>query len=160
VPSATAVREVESQPFPGERARTRVAPSSEQSRYEPRFRVVARKPPAAARRRASERALGRGVLLSAGPAIVLVFYVLAWTFAMRGAYLRDRYQAQIRTIQTERDDLMAEKRRLQSPGTILARAARELDMRPSGRPEFVQVPTAQRVAAQDVAPNSSAGLSP
>jgi hypothetical protein len=159
VPSATAVREVESQPLPGARARTRVAPSSEQSRYEPRFRVVARKPPAAARRRASERALGRGVLLSAGTAVVLVLYVLAWTFAMRGAYLRDQYQAQIRAAEIEQRDLMAEKRKLQSPGSILARA-RLKGMHAAGRPEFVQVPTAQRVAAQDVAPNSSAGLSP
>jgi hypothetical protein len=115
------------------------APSSEQARYEPRFRVVTRKPLAAPRKLSGLSALQRAMLIGAVPALCLVAYVLFWTLAARGSYVKAQLQAQMKAVRTEQAELDAEKRRLQSPGMILDRAARELAMQPARQRQFAKV---------------------
>ena len=143
---ATAVREENTTVEFGERRRVRgpievlpeTPPSSEQRRYEPRFRVVTRKPlvkqlsPAA-------RSIQRSVALPVMIAAFLMVYVLFWTLNMRGAYYRDQLSRQIRMTRIEQAELEADKRRQQAPGTIFQRAA-AFGMRPPEHTEFAQVP--------------------
>ncbi len=119
-------------------------PASEQSRYEPRFRVVTRKPMRAQRKRASAAPLHRTLLFAAVPALCLVVYVLFWTMAIRGGFYRDQLQAQIQQLREERQYLEAAKRAAQAPGPILDRA-KELGMRApaSDQKEFFRLPAGQ-----------------
>lgn len=111
---------------------------AEQAAYTPRFRVVQRRSPAPARRRALHP-VQRALLLGAFPALLLLVYVLCWTLAMRGGYTKNALQAKIRETLIVQAELRAEKRRLQSPGPILERAVRELGMVPAGERHFVRV---------------------
>jgi hypothetical protein len=146
VPSATAVKQVEV-PFDHEDrspADLDAAPGSEFATYRPRFRVVTRRPLAAAPARVSPA--HRASLYAAVPALCLLVYVLFWTMAMRGGYYRDQIREQIQALKIEQAELEAEKRRLQLPGYILSRAAQELQMEPAGRREFTELPAPEQVA--------------
>ncbi|MFN3650018.1 MAG: hypothetical protein ACK47B_10605 [Armatimonadota bacterium] len=120
-------------------------PPSEQSRYEPRFRVVTRKSLVAPRPYARTVSAQRMVLLVAVPGVCLVLYVMFWTMAMRGGYLRGELERQIREARVERASLEAEKQRLQSSELILEKA-KKLGMEPPAmNREFAHTPeTAER----------------
>jgi hypothetical protein len=119
--------------------------ASEQARYQPRFRVVTRKPLVKAPPiRVSP--VHRASLLAILPALCMLFYVLFWTLAIRGGYYRDQLQSRIREARMERSSLEAEKRGLQSPGYVLERAAKQLGMRPAERRQYARSPVAQQVA--------------
>jgi hypothetical protein len=148
VPPATAVK-TDTQPVYDYRSAPRSVPSSEDAPYEPRYRVVARKPLVAARRRSAARRSHPPLLLVAIPGVCLLAYVLFWTLAMRGGYYRDQIRAEIKTLQIEQAELEAEKRRLQSPGFILHRAA-EIGMQRAEQREFAQLPAPQQVARHTV----------
>ncbi len=124
-------------------------PASEQSRYEPRFRVVTRKPIRTPRKRASAAPLPRTLLLAAVPALCLLVYVLFWTMAIRGGFYRDQLQAQIQALREERAYLEAGKRAAQAPGPILERA-RALGMRAPDRKLFYQLPAGQDAAKGNI----------
>ncbi len=128
-----------------ERGRPESAPSSEQSRYRPRFRVVTRRPLPAPPLPADP--MHRATLVAAVPALCLLAYVLCWTLAMRGGYYREQIRTEIQALRIEQAELEAEKRRLQSPGYILQRAAAELKMQPASVREFSELPGNQTVAA-------------
>ena len=84
--SAIAAKQVDAPREQVEReARTRheAKPPSDHARYEPRFRVVTRKPLVSAQPVLSNP-LPRTSLLAAIPALCLLVYVLFWTLAMRG----------------------------------------------------------------------------
>ena len=118
---------------------------SEQARYRPRFRVVARKPlPTAQPVRVSP--VHRASLLAALPALCLLVYVLCWTLAMRGGYYRDQLRGQIDELMIQQRELQAEKRRLQSPGYILQRAEQDLGMREPEDRLFHKLPSTERIA--------------
>jgi hypothetical protein len=127
--------------FAEEAPQTASAPDSEHSRYRPQYRVVTRKPLVAAPKPRGGRPHQRTVLLSLVPAVCLLVYVAFWVLAMRGGYYRDHLQAQINGMKLEQAELQAEKRRLQSPGTILQRADTELGMKAADRREFARVPS-------------------
>lgn len=139
MPSATAVREELPSVELRERRRSDAAPVSEQRRYEPRFRVVTRKP--LVKHALPSRSVQRSMVAPVAAASCLMVYVLFWTLNMRGAYYRDQLGRQIREARIEQAELEADKRRLQAPGSIFQRAA-SMGM---GRPEhteFAQLPAA------------------
>jgi hypothetical protein len=113
-------------------------PPSEQARYQPRFRVVARKAPVR-RRSPLLNPVYRTVALAVFPALFLLVYVLFWTLAMRGGYYKGQLQARLDALRIEQAELQVEKRRLQSPGLILHRAGKELGMQPAGNREYARV---------------------
>jgi hypothetical protein len=122
-----------------ETGRSSAPPASEQARYEPRFRVVTRKPLRTPRKSASTAPLHRTLLFAAVPALCLLVYVLFWTMAIRGGFYRDQLQTQIQALREERQYLEAGKRAAQASGPILERA-RVLGMRPPDRKLFFQLP--------------------
>lgn len=115
------------------------APPSEQAQYEPRFRVVPRKPQAGARKRTGIGPVQRAIVLTLVPVLFLVGYVLFSTLNMRGAYQRAQLKAELKQIMIERQELEAEIRRQQAPGRILHKA-KELGMEPAREREFARVP--------------------
>jgi hypothetical protein len=119
---------------------TRTIPGSvaEQARYEPRFRVVQRKS-LVPRRRPLINPLHRALAFAAVPTLLLMVYVMFWTLAMRGGYYKAQLQSRIQETLVVQAELKAEKRKRQSPGPILHRAAAELGMVPAAQREFVRV---------------------
>ena len=133
-------RLVEDSAMIDETTRTGAVPSSEQSRYEPRFRVVTRKSLVPARKRAAGSSLPRTLLFSVVPGLGLVAYILFWTLAMRGGYYKDHLKTELKDLRIEHLELQAEKRRHQSPAVILDYAGKELGMRPADRRQFAELP--------------------
>ena len=111
-------------------------PASEQTRYEPRFRVVTRRPLAS--RPIRVNSAQRTAIFAAVPAFLLLVYVLFWTMAMRGSYYHQQLQARSDELRIEQRELLAEKRRLTSPAHVLDAAA-QLGMAPAMQREFAQV---------------------
>lgn len=151
MPSASATQEAGPVLEVKERLDDGRKPASEHARYQPRFRVVTRKP-LAGRQRPSGSPFHRTLLLALVPTSCLVTYVFFWTLTMRGAYYRDQLQDEVRHLRIEQADLEAEKRRLQSPRMILERAASELDMQPALTREFAQIPVPTKLARGTVSP--------
>lgn len=115
------------------------APPSEQAQYEPRFRVVTRRPFSGARKRGGVGPVQRAILLTLFPTLFLVGYVFFSTLNMRGEYQRDKLKAEMRQLLIERQELEAEIRRRQAPGRIL-HEAKALGMEPASQREFAKVP--------------------
>jgi hypothetical protein len=136
----SSARLVEDPAMIDETTRTGTVPPSEQSRYEPRFRVVTRKSMVPKRKPAKGGSLSRLLLLTVVPAFGLVVYVLFWTLAMRGGYYKNTLEAQIKQLRIEHAELQAEKRRHQSPAIVLEFAAKELKMQPASRRQFAELP--------------------
>jgi hypothetical protein len=169
VPVATATRKVKTPSRPEQPVRARTpsgpgtlwvgapaaphGPVSEQARPEPRFRVVTRKPTGCGgflpRRRSRLNPLPRTLLISAFPALALMVYVMFWTLAVRGGFYKSELQTQLKNVRIEQAELQATKRRMQSPGLILERAA-QLGMQPAVRREFARLPVPQQVAQGNV----------
>jgi len=135
VPSGSAARKIDPSQLLDEGYASGPAPGSEQAQYQPRYRVVTRKPMVQARRRPKVSPLQRGLALAIIPAICLLVYVMFWTLAMRGGYYRNQLQAQIADLRTEQQELEAEKRRREAPSFILESAAK-LGMTPAQQREF------------------------
>jgi hypothetical protein len=116
------------------------APPVEHARYEPRFRVVTRKPlpPAAPRRTVNP--IHSTLALAMIPAAFMLAYILFWTMAMRGGYYKDRLVKRMQKLQIEQAELEAEKHSLQSPGPNLWRARNELGMVPADSFEYRKAP--------------------
>lgn len=152
MPTVTSGKTGERSPGAGERTRqtphTPPTPSavSENQRYEPRFRVVVRKPLPSASSTSARWATRRAMLLGAFPAICLLVYVIFWTLTARGAFYRDQLQSEIQSLRVEQGELQAERRRLQSPGLILGRARDELGMQPAAMRDFARLPVPEHVA--------------
>lgn len=147
MPSGIAVREVDTPVEKDERFRPEAAPGSEQVPYQPRFRVVTRKPlaPAAPVRVSPTH---RASFLAAFPALCLLVYVLFWTLAIRGGYYRDQLQGRIGQLRVEQAELQAEKLLLQSPGHILERARNELGMQAALDTEYARISTPRTLARE------------
>jgi hypothetical protein len=104
------------------------APPSESAPHAPRFRVVTRKPlPPSPRRPNPVRST---LFFAAVPAVCLLAYVLFWTMAIRGGYVRDQLRRDIEEIRIEQAELRAAKLTSQAPGTIFASAS-ALGMKPA-----------------------------
>lgn len=114
--------------------------SSEQARYQPRFRVVTRKP-LPTRRPIRVSPFSRAMALGAIPALALLAYVLSWTVVMYAGYQVSSLGNDIQRLQIERAELQTQKRQLQATGRILNLAETRLGMRPAVRRQFVQVPS-------------------
>lgn len=113
---------------------------TEQARYEPRFRVVTRKPLAPPAPRRKVNPIHSTLLLGMIPAAFMLVYILFWTMAMRGGYYKDRLANRLQRLQIEQAELEAEKHRLQSPGPTLWRAKNELGMQPADDFEYRKAP--------------------
>src|SRR5688572_14745110 len=76
------------------------APASESAPHAPRFRVVTRKPlPPPSLRRANP--VRSTLFFAAVPAVCLLAYVLFWTMAIRGGYVRDQLRRDIEDMRIE-----------------------------------------------------------
>jgi hypothetical protein len=119
---------------------------SEQARYQPRFRVVTRKP-LPARKAVRVSPFSGALAFAAVPALALLAYVVSWTLVMYGGYQKSALNSEIGSLQIERAELQAEKRHLQAPGRVLD-AARRLGMHPAERRQFVQLPASEAAPRQ------------
>lgn len=142
VPAASVATELD---FPFESLETsnyELPLSSEQARYQPRFRVVTRKP-LPVRRAVRVSPFSRAMALGAIPALALMGYVLAWTVVMYAGYQSSALRSDIQRLQIERTELETQKRQVQATGRVLQLADTRLGMRPAERRQFVQVPSKQ-----------------
>lgn len=141
---ATAVREVGAPVELDARPQPEPILVSEQAPYQPRFRVVTRKPlaPPTPTRVSSTH---RTSLVAAIPAVCLLVYVTFWTLAIRGGYYRDQLQDQLHGLMVEQAELQADKLGEQSPGKILSRAG-ALGMQAAMDTEFARLPAPAPVA--------------
>ena len=111
-------------------------PPSESLRPEPRFRVVTRKPlPPLSPKRGNP--VRNTLLFAAIPACCLLAYVVFWTLAIRGGYVRDQLRREIEEVRIEQAEFRAEKLMHQAPGTIFASAA-ALGMRPADKKQYTK----------------------
>jgi cell division protein FtsL len=115
-------------------------PSSEQARYNPRFRVVKQRPKVSSRRVARVSPFGRAVVLGFIPAICLLGYVVCRIAVMSGGYTKDALRAELSRLQVERVELQAEKQSLQASERIFALAGKRLGMQAAVQRQFVQLP--------------------
>jgi hypothetical protein len=121
---------------------------SEQARFQPRFRVVTRKPlPLGKAVRVSP--FSGAMVFAAVPALALLAYVVSWTLVMYGGYQKSALRGDIARLQIERAELQAKKREGQAPGRVLE-AARRLGMQPAERRQFVQLPASEIASAAAV----------
>jgi hypothetical protein len=119
-----------------EEATRRSAPPSESAPHTPRFRVVTRKPlPPQSLRRANP--VRRTLFFAAVPAVCLLAYVLFWTMAIRGGYVRDQLRREIEDMRIEQAELRAAKLTSQAPGTIFA-SATALGMKPAEDKQYTR----------------------
>jgi cell division protein FtsL len=116
-----------------------LAPSSEQARYQPRFRVVKRRP-LVSRRRVRVSPLSRAMIIGAFPALLLLAYVVGRIAVIGCGYTKDALRAELARLEIERVELQAEKSGLQEPGRIGELAAKRLGMQPAVERRFVQLP--------------------
>ncbi len=79
------------------------------------------------------------VLLLGFPLLGLLIYVFSWTVALRGGYHQRALETRLHDLQVQEKDLEADKRRLQNPRNILARA-RALGMQPPAQQIFRRLP--------------------
>jgi len=140
VPAASVATELDFPFEPLETPSYELPLSSEQARYQPRFRVVTRKP-LPARRPIRVSPFSRAMVLGAIPALALVAYVLSWTVVMYAGYQRDAIKRDMVRLQIERTELETQKRQGQATGRVLNLASTRLGMRPAERRVFVQVPS-------------------
>jgi hypothetical protein len=121
-------------------------PASESDRYQPRFRVVTRKPlPRPKPARAPSRA-NRAFALAGIPAALLVVYVMFWALAIRGGFTIDDLNRKIAEEKIVYAEQLAQKHALQAPGQILG-TARAMGFKP-GEVQRAKVP-ASAVAAKE-----------
>lgn len=116
-----------------------LVPSTEQARYNPRFRVVKRRP-IAARRVVRVSPFGRAMLYGSIPALCLLAYVVGRIAVMGCGYTKDALRADLARLEIERVELQAEKRGLQAPGRIFELAGKRLGMQGAVERRFVQLP--------------------
>ena len=83
--------------------------------------------------------------MAVAPGICLLVYVMFWTLALRGGYLKDKLQRQVTDLRAEQRELEAEKRRLQAPGLVAQRAKLELRMGPAERTEYIMPAASKEV---------------
>jgi hypothetical protein len=119
---------------------------SEQARYQPRFRVVTRKP-LPLRKAVRVSPFSGAMAFAAIPALALLAYVVSWTLVMYGGYQKSALRSEISRLQIERAELQAEKRQFQAPGRVLE-AARRLGMQPAEHRQFVQLPASEATVGQ------------
>jgi len=140
VPAASVATELDFPFEPLETPSYELPLSSEQARYQPRFRVVTRKP-LPARRPIRVSPFSRAMVLGAIPALLLMAYVLSWTVVMYAGYQSSALKGEIQRLQIERTELETQKRQDQATGRVLKLADTRLGMRPADRRQFVQVPS-------------------
>jgi cell division protein FtsL len=116
-----------------------LAPSSEQARYQPRFRVVKQRPKVS-RRSVRVSPFGRAVVLGFIPAFCLLAYVTCRIAVMCGGYTKDALRAELSRLQVERVELQTEKQALQASERVFRLAGKQLGMQAAVERQFVQLP--------------------
>ncbi len=107
-----------------------------------RFRVIDRQPRPNVRksRRRVAHPFRSALVLTAGPALILVCYVSLWTASVHGGYQEQRLSREIQRLRVDNQSLQADAIRLQSSTRVLQRAT-ELGMQESHPTEYVRLAT-------------------
>ncbi len=143
MPAASALRTAESAYEEYDDQPAKDAPPMDSSPVQPKFRVVRREPnPVIARQSRGGLPTGPAVVV-AMLALCLVTYVLLWTTAMRGTYVRDRLIRKIAQLRSVRRELEAQREELRNPRRVFHSARLELGMHPqlaASDSEFARLP--------------------